>query len=162
MINLYWLISVNTASMVSNLGGGRHRHLSLMMTAKEYMPQTGCMFVPTQKPGNYPPTMETSQNQDLGTERFRQNQALFIKYTAMDGALKNNITTVVQPVFLSPLMDNLSGFGHVYTLVMPEHVLNSYGVIYEINPDGNAVIIIGPYYPSGPLAHLMKKLQKRQ
>ena len=106
--------------------------------------------------------METSQNQDLGTERFRQNQALFIKYTAMDGALKNNITTVVQPVFLSPLMDNLSGFGHVYTLIMPEHVLNSYGVIYEINPEGNAVIMIGPYYPSGPQAHLMKKLQKRQ
>ena len=39
LIDLHRLISGNTASVASNLGGGRHGHLTLTMTADEYMEQ---------------------------------------------------------------------------------------------------------------------------
>ena len=37
LIKIHRFISGNTASVASNLGGGRHKHLALTMTAKEYM-----------------------------------------------------------------------------------------------------------------------------
>ena len=74
--------------MASNLGGGWHEHLALTMTTYEYMEQTGSVFVPEHNTGNYQPTMRTAQEQALLTKSFRQNQALFRRYTAMDEALK--------------------------------------------------------------------------
>ena len=88
LIDLHLLISGNTVSVVSNLGQGRHGHLVMTMTCKEYTAQTGYAFFPQHNPGNYPPTMRTAQEQVIGTEKFRQKQALFRKYTAVDVAIK--------------------------------------------------------------------------
>ena len=52
------------------------------------MEQTGYAFVPPQNLGKYPPTMGTTQEQALRTKRFRQNQVLFRRYTAVDGSIK--------------------------------------------------------------------------
>ena len=41
-------------------------------------------------PGGYLPKMKTAQEQALITEKFRQNQAPFRKYTAVDGAIKTD------------------------------------------------------------------------
>ena len=62
------------------------------------------MFVPPHNPGNYLPTMGNSQEQALGTEKFRKNQAMFQKYTNVDIAFKNQVIMVVEPVFLYPLV----------------------------------------------------------
>ena len=88
MINPYRLISGNAASVMSNLGGGWHGLITLTTAAEEYMDQTGYAFVPPKNPGSYPPIMGTTQEQVLRTERFRKNQVLFRRYTAVDGALK--------------------------------------------------------------------------
>ena len=79
LVDIHQLISGNVASVASNLGGGRHGHLALMMTDKEYMEQTRFAFVPPQNRGDYPQIMESTQEQALGNEIFRQNQALFQK-----------------------------------------------------------------------------------
>ena len=92
LIDLHRLISGNAASVASNLGGDRHGHLALTMTATEYRAHTGLVFLPPHNPGNYPQSMGNSQEQALGTEKFQQNQALFRKYTAMDGALKSSLS----------------------------------------------------------------------
>ena len=52
MINLHILISGNAASVESNLGGGRHRHLALTMMSKEYRAHTGFAFLRPHNPGN--------------------------------------------------------------------------------------------------------------
>ena len=70
LIKIHRLISGNAAYMVSNLRGGRHRNLALMMKAKEYMEHTGFVFVPPHNPGNYPQSMRSAQEQALVTEKF--------------------------------------------------------------------------------------------
>ena len=117
------------------------------MTAKEYMEQTGFTFVPSHNPSNYPQSIGTAQEQALENEKFWQNQDLFRKYTSVDGALKKQIVTEVGPVFLSSLVDQLTGFGKVTALTMLQHIFFSYGVINEINLEENAVKIIGSYDP---------------
>ena len=93
---------------------------------EEYMEQRGFNFVPPQNPGDYPQSTGSAQEQALGTEKFRQNQALFRKYTAVGGALMNQIVTAVEPVFQSPLVDQITRFGQVSTLTMIQHLIYSY------------------------------------
>ena len=87
------------------------------------------MFVPPHNLGNLPSTTGNAQDQAFGTEKFRQNQAMFQKYTPVDGALKNKIITEVEPVFLSPLVDQLTGFRQVSDLTMLQHLFSRSGMI---------------------------------
>ena len=104
LIDLHRLVSGNVVSVASKLGGGRHGNLALTMASEECTEQMGYAFLFPHNPGNYPPTVGTSLEQALVTKRFRQNQALFRRYTAVEGSLKKKTVTAVQPVFLSPLM----------------------------------------------------------
>ena len=70
----------------------------------------------------------------------------------MDVAIKKHIVTAVEPVSLSPLVNQLTGFEQVPALTMLQHVFSRYGVIDEINIEENAVNIMGPYEPTGSLA----------
>ena len=124
------------------------------------MEQTGYVFVPLQNPSDYPPTMVTAQEQALVTEKFQQKQALFITYTSVDGSLENQTVVAVQPVFLSPLVDQLTGFGQVSALQTLQHLFASYSVIDKIRLEENTVKMMGPYDPAEPLACLIEKLEK--
>ena len=63
----------------------------------------------------------------------------------------------VQPVFLSPLGEKLTGFGQVSTLQMLQNIFTSCGEIDEIDLGENAVKMIGPYDPAEPLARLIEQ-----
>ena len=89
--------------------------------------------------------MGSAQEQALRTEKFQQNQALFLKYSAVDGAFINQIVIAVEPVFLSSLVDQLAGFGQVSALTMLQHLLSRYGAIDKIYLEENAVNMMGPY-----------------
>ena len=66
----------------------------------------------------------------------------------------------VQPVFLSPLMDQLAGFGKVTALQMFQRLFSSYGAIDKINLEENEVKIMGPYNPVEPLSCIVNQLKK--
>ena len=129
--------------MASNLGGGQNGQFTLTMTSKEYRAQTGFAFLPPHKPGNYTHSMGNAQEKVLGTEKLQQNQALFRKYTAVDRAFKKQIVAAVEPVFLSPLVDQLTGFVQVSSLTMTQQLFYSYWEIGEIDPEEYAVKMMG-------------------
>ena len=74
--------------------------------------------------------------------------------------MKNQIVTVVEPVFLYLLVDQLTGFGHVSALTMLQHIFSSYGEIDKINLKKNAVKTMGSYNPAEPLSQIIKQLEK--
>ena len=78
----------------------------------------------------------------------------------MDGALKIQIVAAVEPVFLSPLVGQLTGFIQVYAITMIQELFSSYRAIDKMDLEENAVKIIGPYDPAEPLARLIEKSEK--
>ena len=66
----------------------------------------------------------------------------------MVGALKKNIIMVVEAVFLSPLMDQPTGFGQMFVLIMFQQLFSSYRAIDEIDLKENYVKMMGPYNPA--------------
>ena len=67
---------------------------------------------------------------------------------------KKQIVVVVQSVFLSLLVDQLTGFEQVSELSIIQHIFTSYGVIDKIDHKENLVKMMGPYDPAEPLARL--------
>ena len=70
----------------------------------------------------------------------------------MDGSLKRQIVTAVEPVFLSPLVDQITGFVQVYALTTMKHMFPRYGAIEKIDLKKNAVKMMRPYDPAEPLS----------
>ena len=64
----------------------------------------------------------------------------------------------MQPVFLHPLVDQLTGFGQVSTIAMLKHIFTSYGAINKINLEENKVTMMGSYDPAEPLSHMINQL----
>ena len=77
---------------------------------------------------------------------------MFRKYTAVERYLKDQILTAVEPVFLSPLVNQLTMAGQVSTLTILQHLFSSYRAIEEIDLDENSVNMMGPYDPVEPLS----------
>ena len=55
LILLYKELAANAASVPSNLGGGNHGHLALMLSEPNYLAQTGNSFVLPHNPGDFAP-----------------------------------------------------------------------------------------------------------
>ena len=64
------------------------------------------------------------------------------------GLKKEQIFAAVQPVFLYPFVEQLTGFEQVSVLTMLYSLFASYGAIDEINLEENAVKMMGPYDPA--------------
>ena len=69
----------------------------------------------------------------------------------MDGALKKQIIVAVEPVFLYPLVEQLTGFVHVLALNMLQHLFLGYGTIETIDLEGKSVKMMVPCNPAEPL-----------
>ena len=61
----------------------------------------------------------------------------------------------MEPVFLSPLVDQLTAFGPVSAITMLQHQFSSYEAIDKIDLEENLVKMMGPYNPAEPLAWLI-------
>ena len=85
---------------------------------------------------------------------------MFRKYTSVDRVLKNKIVTVVEPVFLSPLVDQITGFGKVSALTMLHYIFASYEEITKIELKEKSVKMMGTYDPTELLARLIKQSEK--
>ena len=51
----------------------------------------------------------------------------------MDVAIKKHIVTAVEPVFLSPMVYQMTGIGQVSELIILQHIFKNYGAIDKIN-----------------------------
>ena len=91
---------------------------------------------------------ETSQEKAVATEWFNQNQDLFWKYTAANGALKKQIIQYIDPIFLSPIKDKLTGFLWVKYLETMNNLFRTHREIDNINFEENAVRMMVVYNPA--------------
>ena len=99
----------------------------------------------------------SAQNRTIPTKA-----STFQKIHCRVGSTKNQVVMEVQPVFLSPLMEQLTGLGQVNALQMIHHLFNSYGAIDKTDLKEHALNMVGPYEPTEPLARLIDQLEKER
>eukprot|EP00978_Attheya_sp_CCMP212_P034432 scaffold144089_cov66-Attheya_sp.AAC.1 len=127
------------AAITSNLGGGNHGHLALLVMDKDYLDETKQTFISPKNPGDDPPTALKPEDQPI--------------------ALKKQIEATVEEAFLITLRHELTGFNQVTALQMVTHLYSTYVDIDEIDIEDNLVAMMKPYDPEKPLATLTSQLE---
>ena len=118
LIDLHVLISGNATFVASNLGGGQNGNLALTMTAKEYTEQMGYSFVPPHNPVNLRTNVSNRSRASAQKRKVLTKPSAIQKINRRGRIPKNRIIAAVQPVFLSPLVDQLTVFGHISAIAM--------------------------------------------
>eukprot|EP00978_Attheya_sp_CCMP212_P021057 scaffold61089_cov59-Attheya_sp.AAC.4 len=116
----------NAAAVTSNLGGGNHGHLALILTDKDYLNETKNTFIAPKNPGDDLPTALKPEDQLIVNDRYKRNQRIFEKYGNTNKALKKQIKATVEEAFLSTLHHELTGFNQVTALQMVTHLYSTY------------------------------------
>jgi hypothetical protein len=126
LIAMHKLLCANAASITTNLGGGNHGHLSLLMTAAEYLEETQKIFTPPTNPGEDPTTTKDPNDQASENDRFKRHVRVFEKYQNTDKALKQQIEETIESDYLSSLHNELTGYSRVTSLQMLQHLYKTY------------------------------------
>jgi len=160
IVELHKKLCENAAAVTSNLGGGKHGHLALILSDKDFLEEAKHAFEAPKNPGDDPPTTTKPEDQPSVNDRHKRQQRIFEKYGNTDKALKKQIEATVEEDFLSTLRNELTGFNQVTALQMIHHLYVTYGEIDEVDIDENLVAMMKPYDPELTLATLTNQLEK--
>ena len=159
LIAMHKLLCANAASITTNLGGGNHGHLSLLMTAAEYLEETQKIFTPPTNPGEDPTTTKDPNDQASENDRFKRHVRVFEKYQNTDKALKQQIEETIESDYLSSLHNELTGYSRVTSLQMLQHLYKTYGRIDDTDIEKNNEKMMTAYDPELPIAKLTIQLE---
>eukprot|EP00978_Attheya_sp_CCMP212_P041797 scaffold244333_cov33-Attheya_sp.AAC.1 len=113
LVKMHKSLCENEAAVTSNLGGGNHGHLALLMTDTAYFEETHLAFIAPTNPGDDPPSALNPEEQPFVNDRYKRNQRIYEKYGNTDKALKKQTEATVEAAFISTIRHELTGLNQV-------------------------------------------------
>ena len=158
-------VYANAMAIATNLGGGNHGYLGMVMPAVEYNAMNNTQpFVAPNHPGAHPGHANGATAAAI-TETNRvyleQKQAAET-YAKIHAAIKQQILDAVGEVFLMNLQDELLGYANVSAEDMLQHLSTTYGTITPDELDANKKLIEAEWNPDDPIETLWKRIQDAQ
>jgi hypothetical protein len=134
------LIRANSRSSEIHLGGVNLGHLGIIVSISAYA--TVAPEHPWENPealGWVPEEIDGSTTAQLAVERHYWEEAVFTfrTCTTVDKALKKQIITVFEPMYLEILNNDMVGFANTTSGEMFENLFLSYGSITAVNLEQN-------------------------
>ena len=125
-------INANAIGIPSTRGGGAHGHLALVISATSFQLLTNdTVFEPPQHPGTEPNHEGDTTNIEY-TETNRSFLAATLeynKYLNVEQALKMQLLTAVDPIYIDILRDPIMAFAQITCLKLLQHLTETYGII---------------------------------
>jgi hypothetical protein len=155
-------LKANASSIPSELGGGTHGLLGLVLSAPAYINITGHVFIPPNNPG---PTAVIPRNLRLSAqinELVRQHAndlRIFHEYTRTDQALKQQLLGAFDEMYTKSLSNRHTGFATISTYDIIQHLYQTYGMISQVNIKDNTTRMNEPYDPTLPIENLFDQIE---
>jgi hypothetical protein len=159
-------VFANASAVPSNIGGGAHGHLGMVMAADVYAnlqvvvpPAVAIPWVNPAHPGNVaviPPGATAAQITDLH-RAFDAAEKTHLTFMRVQAALREGILTAVQPAFLMALDDPLLGFSQVTPRDIIVHLIASYQEITADEIQANLDRLKEPWNPDESVELLWKR-----
>jgi hypothetical protein len=126
-LNLH--LNANAASVQSNLGNGQLGLLALTVSPAIFNTLSTIAFVPPANPGTTPtiPGGSTGAQTQAVIRQHTTDDKIFREYLACDNALKQQIISCVNSMYLRTLSHRITGFANVTTRQMLTHLYTTYG-----------------------------------
>eukprot|EP00957_Ditylum_brightwellii_P055646 4216239-Ditylum_brightwellii.AAC.1 len=145
----------NAASVPTTLGRGNHGHLALVMNAAKYLALSrGAPFISPRNPGPVPvlPTLfMTVAHIKLLRQMHQADLASFHTCNNTDTALKNQLLTAVDDIYLAAIKQEHIGYTNRSCGDMLTHLFNTYGTITSTMICTSAKKTCTPYNPAAPI-----------
>jgi hypothetical protein len=125
------LLNTNAMSVSSYVGGGRHRHLDIIMTNEEYFAIVADVFP---VPNNPEASAEVVTGMTAAviaemTRLHREATQVYRTYHNVDQAIKKLIIEAFDDAYLNALSDEVVGYANCTSLQLLTHLLTYYAII---------------------------------
>jgi hypothetical protein len=156
----------NSRAIDTHLGGGSLGHLGLIVSDESFAmisPATDAgptLWVSPTAPGWAPAnTDSTSAHISAARHIWEEDVQTYRTYTSVQQALKKQIISVFEPMYLEVLNDNMVGFAKISSRDMLDHLFATYGNITAVDLEINFDHMRRAWDPQQPVESLFKKIR---
>jgi hypothetical protein len=159
-------LQANSRAIDTHLGGGKLGHLGLIISDASYAmiapaTDTGPTLSTTpQAPGRAPANTDgTSAQIRAARHIWEEDVQTYRTCTSAQQALKKQIISVFEPMYLDILNDNMVGYANISARDMLDHLSETYGNTTVVDLEINFEHMHRAWDPQQPVESLLKQIQ---
>jgi hypothetical protein len=159
-------LQANSRAIDTHLGGRKLGHLGLIISDASYTmiaPSTAeepTFWVTPNAPGWAPATTDgTAAQISAAHHLLEEDVQTYRTYTSVQQALKKQIISVFEPMYLDILNDNMVGYANISARDMLDHLFDTYGNITAVDLEINFEHMRRAWDPQQPVETLFKQIQ---
>jgi hypothetical protein len=159
-------LQANSRAIDTHLGGGTLGHLGLIISDASYAmitPTTDkepTFWVTPHPPGRAPATTDgTSAQIRAARHIWEEDVQTYRACTSVQQALKKQIISVFEPIYLDILNDNMVGYANISARCMLDHLFETYINITAVDLEINFEHMRRAWYPQQPVETRCKQIQ---
>jgi hypothetical protein len=159
-------LQANSRAIDTHLGGGTLRHLGLIVSDASYAiisPATDTgptIWVSPTAPGRDPANTDGTAAQISATQHiWEEDVQTYRTYTSVQQALKKQIISGFEPMYLDFLNDNMVGLAKISARDMLDHLFGTYGNITAVDLEINFEHMRQAWDPQHPVESLFKQIR---
>jgi hypothetical protein len=159
-------LQANLRAINTHLGGGTLGHLGLIISDASYAmiaPTTDAgppIWATPQAPGRAPSNTDgTSAQISAACHIWEEDVQTYQTCTSVQQALKKQIISVFEPMFLDILNDNMVGYANISAIDMLDHLFDTYGKITAVDLKINFEHMRQAWDSQQPVESLFKQIQ---
>jgi hypothetical protein len=152
--------------MDTHLGGGTLGHLGLIISDESYAmiaPATAdesTLWITPQAPGRSPAATDgTAAQISAARHNWEEDVQTYRTCTSVQQALKKQIISVFEPMYLDILNDNMVGYANISERGTLDHLFETYGNITAVDLEINFEHMRRAWDPHQPVETLFKHIQ---
>jgi hypothetical protein len=158
-------LQANSPAIDTHLGGGTLGHLCLIISDVSYSiiapPTAGepILWETPNPPGRAPATTDgTAAQISAARHVWEEDVQTYRTYTFVQQALKKQIISVFEPMYLDILNDNMVGYANISARDMLDHLFETYGNITAVVLEINFEHMRRAWDPHQPVETLFKQI----
>lgn len=157
----YKKLRANAHSIDSDLGGGEHGHLGVMMSAADYTELTGNQWTEPVYPGGKPTipagTLPAEKGYLCKMHQIEMDEWRACHY--IKKALRKQILQAIDKEYYADLINKTTGIVDMSPYDIMEHLMSKYGKITQLDIEKNNAIMLKPYDPNEPISKLFNQIE---
>jgi hypothetical protein len=159
-------LQANSRAIDTHLGGGTLGHLGLIISYASYamisptMDASPTLWTSPQAPGRAPANMDgTAAHISPARHIWEEDVQTYRTCTSVQQALKKQIISVFEPMYLDILNGNMVGYANISARDMFDHLFETYGNITAVDLEINFEHMRQAWDPQQPVESLFKQIQ---
>jgi hypothetical protein len=161
------LMQANSRAIDTHLGGGTLGHLGLVVSDASYdnmispaIDAGPTLWVSPTAPGRAPGNADgTTAQISAARHIWEEGVQTYRAYTSVQQALKKQIITVFEPIYLDILNDDMVSFTNIPARTMLDHLFTTYGNITAVDLEKNFEHMRRSWDPQQTVESLFNKIQ---